>query len=238
MVGREAGTVLCRTCKKREKKAREKQNQEHTEPKELRMSTGTAAAPSPWTAKASNSEGGDFELPAGGMYPAVLVSLIDLGTHERTFNNQTTENRKLFFVWELTAECDSKGQPFIVAQDYTWSLHKKAKLRAMVEAWRGKAMNDDEELDLISLLGKPCMLTLAEGETSSKKKYVEVSAVSNPPKGLTVPPASKTLFAFNLSFIGSTKDDLGIPDWIPPIYGRDITDEIKKSKEYGNLPPY
>src|SRR4051812_15651725 len=126
------------------------------------MSTDTATVPSPWTAKANNSEGGDFELPPGGMYPAVLVSLIDLGTHERTFNGQTTEARKLFFVWELTGEFDSKGQPFIVAQDYTWSLHKKAKLRAMIEEWRGKGMSDEEEFDLISLLGKPCMLTLSE----------------------------------------------------------------------------
>lgn len=202
------------------------------------MSVGTATAPSPWTTKASNSEGGDFELPAGGMYPAILIGLIDLGTHTRTFNGQTTEARKLFFVWELTGEADSKGQNFIVAQDYTWSLHKKAKLRAMIEGWRGKALNDDEEFDLISLMGKPCMLTLSEGETSSKKKFVEISAVSNPPKGLTVPPASQTPFAFNFAFISSTKDDLEIPEWVPPIYGRDVTEEIKKSAEYLKLSPF
>lgn len=199
------------------------------------MSTATA---SPWSIPATSTEGGEYELPQGGTYPAVLIGLIDLGTHSFTYNNEQKESRKVFFVWELTNETDSKGQNFVVAQDYTWSLNKKAHLRPMIESWIKRGLADDEEFELISLLGKHCMLGIQEGETSKKKKFVEVSSVSALAKGFAATEPQYTPFAFHLSTLASSKADLNIPEWVPRLYGRTIEDEIRSSKEFQALPPF
>src|SRR4051812_30305841 len=108
--------------------------------------------------KTSNT-GGDYEVPPEGSQPAVLVALIELGEHENDYQGQSKGFQpRVFLVWEL-AEKKSDGTPFIVGRDYTKSLGKKANLRAIVEKWRGKALDDDEEYDLTKLIGKPCLLS-------------------------------------------------------------------------------
>jgi hypothetical protein len=200
------------------------------------MSTGTAT-PS-FKTRANNGDGGDFELPPSGTHPAVMVGLIDLGTTENTYNGKTSDRHKILLVWELTAEADSKGQNFIVAQDYTWSLNKKAALRPIVEGFRGKALADDEEYDLALMLGKPCMINVTEGVSGGGKKFAEIAGCSPPMRGLTVPPATRDVVFFHIGALTSTKDDLEIPDWVPPLYGRKVVDDIKKSKEYAALSPF
>lgn len=200
------------------------------------MSTDTME--SPFTKKANSGEGGDFELPPSGMHPAILVGLIDLGTHTREFNGEKTDQHKLFMVWELTAENDSKGQNFVVGQDYTFSLNKKAKLRGIVEGFLGHMLADGEDFDVALMLGQPCVLNVMEGKSGSGKKFSDVAGVGKPMKGQTVPPATREVFAFSLTMINSTADVLEIPAWVPPIYGRKIPDEIRKSQEYTKLSPF
>lgn len=203
------------------------------------MSTVTeTAAGSMWTTKANNSDGGDFERPGRGMYPAVLIGLVDLGTHTHVFQGESKKARKLFLAWELSGENDSKGEAFVVGQDYTWSLHKKAKFRALVEGWNGAAMNDAEEFDVSTLLGKTCCVTITEGQTAGGKKFSEIASVGPVMKSMVVPPATRALFGLHISQFNSSVDKVEIPDWMPRIYGRLIADEIKASEEYGNLPPY
>lgn len=200
------------------------------------MSTGTAIPSFKTTAK--NSEGGDWEMPPAGAHPAILVGLIDLGTTENTYQGKTSDRHKILLVWELTNESDSKGVNFLVAQDYTWSLGKKAALRPIVEGFRGKALADQEEFDPAVMLGQPSMINLTEGVSGNGKRFMEVAAVSPPMKGLTVAPATREITVFHLGSIHSTKDDLDIPGWIPLLYGRTVTDDIKKSKEYEALPAF
>lgn len=188
-----------------------------------------------FTAKASSSEG-TYELPPAGAHPAVLVGLIDLGTHTRTFNGDSKTARKIMFIWELTAESNSKGENFVVAQDYTWSLNKKAKLRPLIEGYAGRALRDDEAFDFGTLLGVPCQVTLTANMTSGGKSFVEVSGACKPMRGLTVPPATREVFTFSPDDLEAQVPDLDIPAWIPRLYGREVSDEIKASEEYQALP--
>lgn len=188
--------------------------------------------------KATSDQGGDFELPESGTYPAVCVGLIDLGTHENTFNGQTTKARKLFIVWELSGEHDSKGRPFVVSQSYTWSLNKKAKLRPLIEAWTGRTLADNEEVDLGDILGKPCTLTLTIGTSGAGKKFVEIGGIGKPMKGMAINPPSHEPFGFALAEQVFSDAGPEIPDWIPPNYGRKVADEIKNSEEWSNLSPF
>jgi len=115
------------------------------------MSTATAVS---FRIPATSGEGGDFELPPSGSHPAILIGIVDLGTRDNTYNGKTSKRHKIMLAWELTAENDSKGQTFVVAQDYTWSLNSKAQLRTIVEGFRGKGLaaishGGDERMQLL-----------------------------------------------------------------------------------------
>jgi hypothetical protein len=131
-------------------------------------------------------------------------------------------------------EADSKGENFVVINDYTFSLHEKAKLREMIEAYYGKSMQDEQELDLLVLMDKPCVISLAEGESGSGKKFVEVTSVVKPTKSLTVDAATRSTFVWDFELHDGTGDPR-IPEWIPLLYGRSIVEEIKRSPEWAEL---
>jgi hypothetical protein len=202
--------------------------QQHTRG-ENNMSTATT----PFNAPVSNSDGGDYERPPAGMHPAVLVALIDLGTHTRTNDKgQAWDSRKILFVWELTDEPDKAGNNFVVGQDFTWSLNKNANLRHIIEGWIGRTLNVDEHYDFGHLLGQSCVVTLTEGLSKNGKKYVNLTGVGKPMRGMTVPPAKLPTFAFSLAEQDMQEGDPAIPAWVPLMYGRKVVDEIKASHEW------
>lgn len=195
-----------------------------------------ATAASPFAKKADSKEGQEYEIPPSGLHAAVLVALIDLGTHEFTYQGKKSENRKIFLVWELTAEHQLNGDTFMIAADYTWSLNAKANFRKMLEGWAGRTFKDDEEFDPLILLGKPCVVNVSEGVTANGKKYAEVMGVAVPMKGQTIPKATQVNYAFHLSQVTCQKDEITIPVWVPRNYGRMVLDDIKGSKEWMALP--
>lgn len=192
---------------------------------------------SPFAMKAASSEG-SYELPPSGLHPARLVAVIDLGTHEREFNGEKINQHKLFLCWELTGENDSNGQTFVIGQEYTFSLHKKAKLRAIVEGFLGRSLTEGEDYDILTMMGAPSVVSLKDGVSGNGKKFVELASIAKPFKGQTIPEQTKESFAFSLTQVTSTKQDLGIPDWCPFTYGKKVEDEIKKSQEWDNVPPF
>ena len=188
--------------------------------------------------KATNTDTGDFELPPIGMHPASLVSLIDLGTHTREFQGKASDSQRIFLTWELCGEKDSKGAPFVVGQEFTWSLHKKAKLRALIKGFLGRDLEEGEDFDLASMVGAPAIITLSEGTTGSGKRFVEITGLAPPMKGFACPPPTLSPFLFGVGDLNSTLDDIPIPEWVPRTYGKTIVDVIKDSKEFGNLPNF
>lgn len=196
------------------------------------MSTGT------FKKSVSNSEGGNYEIPEAGPYPAVLVGLIGLGTQEETFEGETKSSEKILLAWELVSEFDSNGSPFILGQSYTWSLSPKAKLRPVVEGMIGRTLQDREEFDLESLVGKPCTLNVTHGMTKAGKEYAKIGGASKPMKGMATPEPSTTPFKFNVKGETSSAGEPEIPAWVPFIYGQKPADVIKRSAEWRNLPAF
>ena len=79
--------------------------------------------------------------------------------------------------WELldgTKMAD--GRPFSVSQFYTVSLHEKSKLRADLEAWRGRKFTATEldGFDLGTVIGAYCMIQVVHDETG---KYANVQTI-------------------------------------------------------------
>ncbi len=178
----------------------------------------------------ASSGGGDFTAAPAGSHPAVLVAMVDLGTHDDTYQGKVNTNRKLFLAWELTAEPDAAtGENFIVGRDYTNSLNPKAAFRQIVEKWRGRAFTDGEEFDYSKLLGKPCLLTLVHKTSQGGNTYAKIDSVGPLPKGMKAAPATKAPLLWEIG------DDMAkLPSWLPFVYGEAVTEVLKRSAELVN----
>jgi hypothetical protein len=189
--------------------------------------------------KATNKSSGSSEVPPAGAHPAVLIAVIDLGTHQDEYNGKPTYLRKGLFVWELTAEkmSGTTGRNHVLGRDYTIGsgdgvvLGPKSGLRKMLEGWRGKPYGDGEDIDIVAPLGRPCVLTVKLGKSGKGNDYAKIEAVAPVPKGLNVPPAARCKpFAWEISEPG-----VGLPgdwSWLPYVYGEKVEDIIKSSYEY------
>jgi hypothetical protein len=146
-----------------------------------------------------------------GVWIARCIRVIDLGTQRVEFQGDVKLQHKLQIMWEVLGE-DEHGVPLVVEVDgvevpmtiskrYTLSLHEKARLRADLEAWRGKPFAPDElkGFDVSKLLGAYCMLNVVESETNGKT-YANISSITPLPRELAkVKPASTTpLQAFDI----------------------------------------
>jgi len=128
---------------------------------------------------ANDKGGADFEMTPEGVYTGRCYKIIDLGTQTTTGQFGTKEQHKVMVAWELIGNDDQKmedGRPFSVTQWYTVSLHEKAKLRADLEAWRGKKFTKEEldGFDLGNVLGAYCMIQVVHDETG---KYANVQSI-------------------------------------------------------------
>lgn len=199
------------------------------------MSTATA---SPWATKVNNKEGGNYQSPPAGTHGAVCIGVIDLGTHDDTYQGETKTQHKIFLAWELTNEQNNDGENFIVGQEYTWSLGKKAKLRGLIEGWIGKQFGDDEEFEIVGLIGKSCCLTLVEANSASGYVNTKINQVGSPMKGFNIPQAKTSSFAYHISESTTSDVEPPIPGWVPFTYGKPIKEKIMESPEWLNRSPF
>lgn len=127
-----------------------------------------------------------------GSYPATIYSMIEVGTQVNPMFN--TESQKVRITYELPTELkvfnEEKGeQPRVISQEYTLSIHEKAKLRPVVEACIPEALKVGEdgfvdELDIEKLIGKNCLVTIKHKDSAKGVKYQNVDSVTIMPKGM------------------------------------------------------
>lgn len=134
----------------------------------------------------AQDSGGNFKPCPPGNHVGRCYRIIDLGTQEGEYQGTPTIARKVLIGWELFGE-DETGQPLItddgkpmtISKSYTLSLGKKAKLRADLQAWRGREFTQEElkGFDIAKLLGVYCMVNVTHSE-SNGKTYSNVSSLS------------------------------------------------------------
>lgn len=113
------------------------------------------------------------QIPTAGLQLAMCYAIIDLGTHEESYQGQTKMTPKVQFSFELpmqTAVFDAtKGpQPMVVWGDYTVAAGDQAKLPKMLSSWgKGNKIEKITEELLKMYLGKPCTINI-EHVTSKK----------------------------------------------------------------------
>jgi hypothetical protein len=195
------------------------------------VSTATAPVPphvNPFEVEATNSGGASGEMPPEGNHPAVLIGLIDLGTHRDEYQGQENWNRKVLFCWELPAEVKSDGSPHVLTQDYNVppKLSGKSKLRSMIEGWRGRAMEDAEKLDMVKMVGASCLINVGRGKSKKGSEYAQILGITPVIKGMQAPRP------FNPPFVWAFgMGEFSAPSWLPYLYGRPVEEHIAESTE-------
>ena len=133
--------------------------------------------------------GASFNPAPEGPQQAVCVDVVDLGMVEEQWgDNEPQLKPKVRLMWHsIEIDPDTK-KPYSIVEKYTLSLHEKAKLRAVLESWRGKKFTDEEAegFDLETLLGVNAYLSIVH-----HKGYGNISAIMPLPKGMPSIPITK-----------------------------------------------
>ena len=86
-----------------------------------------------------------------GLWPAVCVDAIDMGTQETKFGPK----HQVKIRWQLEERDPKTNKRFQVAKKFNLSLHEKSGLSLTLEAWRGKKFTEKERegFDVEKLIG-------------------------------------------------------------------------------------
>jgi hypothetical protein len=112
--------------------------------------------------------------------------VVDLGVQETTFKGTAKQQHKVYLRWEvpderISYEKDGKEVegPCSIGATYTLSLSEKAKLRALLQDWRGKLFTKEElrGFDITTVAGKPCQLMVQHSTGADSKVYANVTGV-------------------------------------------------------------
>lgn len=143
--------------------------------------------------------GGDFAPCPEGTHVARCVRLIDLGMQPGSAQFPDPKHQ-VQFVWEVPDEVVIIGgeeRPTLLTARYTASLHERARLRAILGSWRGRAFTEAElkGFELKNVLDVPCLITVMH---SADGKYANVASVSKLPKGFPAPPRVSELVCYSI----------------------------------------
>jgi len=162
----------------------------------------------------SSGESHNRELIPAGTYVARCYSVVHLGHVTQKYMGEEKVVDLVRFTWELPTELrcfnqDKGMQPCAISKEMTFSLNEKSNLRAMLNAWRGKALTEEEAkaFDLAKLIGAPCMINLIHqpSKANPEKVYERIAAVMPMMKGMTCPPQHNPSMEFSVLEFDRTK---------------------------------
>lgn len=179
-----------------------------------------------------NTGGTTYEPLEAGNYPARCISMIRIGTIEEEYKGQKKWMDKVTLTFEIPDEqkvfTEAKGmQPYVFSKIFTLSMYEKANLRKVLEAWRGKALTNEQAdaFDITALVGKPCLINIIHKQVGDKT-YANIAGISAMPKGMTCSAQINDSVVFNVEeFDQKVFDSLS----------EYVQNKIKRSKEYLQL---
>lgn len=174
-----------------------------------------------------------FDLCPAGNYPGVLVAMVDLGTHEKEYKDEKkgtsrmVKERRVYLAWEIDQEKQGGGGNFIFGRVYVVSVSDKSALGKMIASWRGKKVETNEEIDLMKMLGKACLVTVTN-QVVNEKTYHNFEGVAPMPKGMAAYKAETKPWSWSID-AGDIPDAV---DGLPYSYGEPIKEIIERSDEW------
>jgi hypothetical protein len=142
-------------------------------------------------------------LPSGS-HVARCYSIVDLGSHDDTYQGETRKRHTVRIGWEVPGERIDVGgedKPASISKTYTLSLNEKAGLRKELEGWRGRAFTADElrGFDLAKLIGQECLLSVIHETKQDGKVVAKITSISRLPKGMSCPAAENKTLEYSVS---------------------------------------
>lgn len=105
-----------------------------------------------------------FAQPVDGISPALVLDARDLGMRGGPWG----EKHKIQMVY-MTDQLDPQGQPIMVSDFPTLSLHEQSRLYATIIAITGEEPGDD--FDVESLLGSQCRILTKRSKPNAEGIY-------------------------------------------------------------------
>lgn len=175
--------------------------------------------------KVTDQGGEDFAPAPVGTHAAVCCSVFYVGMQKGSFNGQVSVKPKLVLQFLLPEEKNEKGDPHVVSTFYTASLHKKAKLRADLEAWRARPFTAQEleGFEITKILAAPCMVTIAHNVNAEQKVRAKVAAVTACPKGMAKPVLLSPALYYAVD--GPAEENCAwekVPEWVQKVMGQRV----------------
>lgn len=121
------------------------------------------------------------ELPVNEMTQSVCYAIVDCGQHEETNDKgEVSLKPKVMYLFELEQK-RSDGLPFIMAQTFTNSLHKKSNQRPFLENWSGVKFTDKQVSDGIPLdpfIGRNAYITPVYNTAKNGNQYANIGTIT------------------------------------------------------------
>jgi hypothetical protein len=177
-------------------------------------------------------------LPAPASTAARCVTVIDVGTVDETYKNETKKARKIYIAWELPRflakfHDDQPEQPFLVGIELTFSTSDRANFSKLVANWRNKPLTEAEKktFDPTIMINKTALVSFVHAR-KSKYKGAEIGQVTNEnsvlkfngiaqlPSEMTCPPMISKKLVWDWDAIEEGKAEFDkelfekIPKWI------------------------
>lgn len=166
-----------------------------------------------------------------GSYLARCVQIIDLGEQMNDLAGKL--QRQVMLMFEIPSErieINGEDKPRMISATYTASLSDKAKLRSVLESWRGKQFTEEElaAFDLRKILNTICMLSIVEKTSkTSGNKYSSIGSIARAFKGAIVPQPETPIFAFDLDEPNSLSALETLPEW--------VQERVKQGQTYKDM---
>jgi hypothetical protein len=193
--------------------------------------------------KAPKSKGGkDFPITKAGSYLAVCYTVVDLGTHEDTFQGTERDRRLLLITFEIPGERIEIEQedgtkidkPRAISIKDTFSMHEKSNLRKKMESWRGAPFTELQaiDFDFKLLLGVNALIQVAHQTTKDgKKTYAFIQSITKPLMEMDKIKSENEHLYFEFGPPYVTPQGFMFPENMPEW----IVNKIKESREYKDL---
>lgn len=119
-----------------------------------------------------------WDCPPPGEHDAVCIDVLSFKAERYNRDGDIFETQVLYIVWLVYPKdqygrpmFDSKGEPFKVDKQFnpTMASGNKYGVRGILESWAGRELTIQEtnSFDMVSVIGKPCKLSIETKQAKS-----------------------------------------------------------------------
>ena len=148
--------------------------------------------------KAPATERTEFEKHPAKTVATVCTKVLDMGTHFNEIKQKQEHKIRIDFEsTELMTTGDYAGKPFLLINNFNFSMYQNSRLCQFIEAWLGRKFVDQKEadnFDLSTLLGKTALCNVIHSDDG---KWVNIGSIMPVPESMPAPAPVGELLIFD-----------------------------------------